>query len=155
MKMESIPPVHAIMVINVLLSPNMFWDVLGRYLRKMSKCDCYLPAIMCTQDNFCISWNVSSILCRKPTPPNSRIPPIPCFTETYSSVHSNPKTSIVSQTLQVKATQSHTLLGMCRTETPRDSEPQLHMASELDIGCWWSWVHWAEGRKTLPESLLA
>lgn len=107
--MESIPPVHAIMVINVLLSPNMFWeDTYGKCLSAIAIC-----LQLCAQKITSASAGTS-----------------------YSSVHSNPKTSIVSQTLQVKATQSHTLLGMCRTETPRDSEPQLHMASELDIGCW-------------------
>ena len=152
MKMESIPPVHAIMVINVLRSPNMFWeDTYGKCLSAIAIC-----LQLCAHKITSASAGTSAVYYAE----NQHLLTVAyhlyrVLTETYSSVHSNPKTSIVSQTLQVKATQSHTLLGMCRTETPRDSEPQLHMASELDIGCWWSWVHWAEGRKTLPESLLA
>lgn len=97
----------------------------------MSECDCYLPAIMCTEDNFCISWNVLQL--RTFQPKNQH-------------------------RLANSSSQSHSKPYAARNVSYWDSKRFRTSASHgfrtrhrLLV----SWVHWAEGRKTLPESLLA
>lgn len=116
MKMESIPPVHAMMIINVLLSPNMFWeDTYGKRLSAIAIC-----LQLCAHKITSASAGTSGLYYAK----YQHLLTVAyhlyrVLTETYSSPHSNPKNQ---HRLANSSSQSHSKPYAARNVSYWDSK---------------------------------